>query len=122
MTPANFHQEPYRFLEDRFACAQACAECARVCALGASAMGPDGADGEERIRRQAVLCAEVCDTTCRVLAESQEEKAIRIQLEWCRSVCLECARAFEGRLDAAGTAEACLACARACAGFVETLA
>jgi hypothetical protein len=122
VTPANFRQEPYRFLEDRFACAQACTECARVCALGASATIPIGADGEERILRQAVMCAEVCDATCRLLAESQEEKAIRIQLEWCRSVCLECARAFEGRLDAAGTAEACLACARACADFVETLA
>ncbi|MFJ3307033.1 ferredoxin [Streptomyces sp. NPDC086549] len=121
MSPVNFRQEPYRFLEDRFACAQACTECARACALGASAMHPDGGDSQERVRRQAVMCAEVCDATCRVLAESQDETGIRVQLEWCRTVCLDCARALDGWPDADGTAAACLACARACGDFIETL-
>ncbi|MFE0514288.1 ferredoxin [Streptomyces sp. NPDC058964] len=121
MAPANSRQEPYRFLEDRFACAEACADCARACALGASAIRPDGDEERERARRQAVMCAEVCDATCRVLAECQDESDIRVQLEWCRSVCLECARVLDGRPDAEATAAACLACARACGDFIETL-
>ncbi|MFJ3234891.1 ferredoxin [Streptomyces sp. NPDC086787] len=121
MSSADARQEPYRFLEDRFTCAQACAECARACALGASDMDPDGGDGQEKVRRQAIMCAEVCDATCRVLDECQDEDGIRVQLEWCRDVCLDCVRALDGRTGTDGAAAACRDCARACDYFVGTL-
>jgi hypothetical protein len=123
VTPTTSEQELYRFLEDRFACAQACAECARACALRASLLDPDGTDVAERARRQGILCAEVCDTTCRMLSEQncQDETGIRVQLEWCRAVCLDGAEAFGGCSGAQSTADACRVCARACADFLAML-
>ena len=56
----------------RFACAQACTECARACALRASCMIRTAAE-ERLIRREGILCAEVCDATCRVLSEQLEQ-------------------------------------------------
>lgn len=123
MAPTTSEQELYRFLEDRFACAQACAECVRVCALHASLLDPDGNDGAERARRQGIMCAEVCDTTCRMLSEQdcQDETGVRVQLEWCRAVCLDGVEAFGGRTDAQAAAEACRVCARTCADVVAVL-
>ncbi|MEU3980783.1 ferredoxin [Streptomyces sp. NPDC026672] len=123
MSPPTPQQELYRFLEDRFACAQACAECARVCVLRASLLDPDGTDEQERARRQGIMCAEVCEVTCRLLSEqsSQDETGVRVQLEWCRTVCLDCAHAYDGRTGAEGVAAACRACARACTDFLALL-
>ncbi|MFJ8199378.1 ferredoxin [Streptomyces sp. NPDC096152] len=123
-TPATTsQQELIRFLEDRFACAQACSECARACALRASAVDPGGTDQQELVRRKGIMCAEVCDATCRVLSEQNglDEADIRAQLEWCRTVCLESAHVFDGFPGAEQTAEACRACARACSEFMATL-
>lgn len=116
-------QELYRFLEDRFACAQACTECARACALRASLMDPGEVDGQEGVRRHAIMCAEVCDATCRVLSEQncQDEAGIRIQLEWCRTVCVECAHACDGHSGAEEAAAVCRACASACTDFIGIL-
>ncbi|WP_307618951.1 ferredoxin [Streptomyces sp. V3I7] len=123
MTGTTSQEDLYRFLEDRFACAQACAECARACALRASALDPDGTDEQDRVRRQGIMCAEVCDATSQLLSEQgcQDESGIRVQLEWCRTVCLECAVAFDGRPGAEKGAAACRACARACTDFMATL-
>ncbi|MDQ0779357.1 hypothetical protein QF026_007823 [Streptomyces aurantiacus] len=90
-------QELVRFLEDRFACAQACTECARACALRASLADLDGPADQQLIRRKGILCAEVCDTTCRLLAEqvTESEDVMRTQVEWCRAVCLETADVFD---------------------------
>ncbi|MET9774044.1 ferredoxin [Streptomyces sp. NPDC006367] len=116
-------QELFRFLEDRFACAQACSECARACALRASLVDPDGTEHQELVRRKGIMCAEVCDATCRVLSEQNQvdENAIRVQVEWCRQVCLETAHVFDGQQGAEGDAETCRACARACDEFLTTL-
>lgn len=116
-------QELFRFLEDRFACAQACTECARVCALRASLVEPDGTEKQELVRRKGIMCAEVCDATCRVLSEQNQvdESAIRVQLEWCRQVCLESAHVFDECPGAEDGAEASRACARACDDFLATL-
>ncbi|MDF2264787.1 ferredoxin [Streptomyces coacervatus] len=116
-------QELFRFLEDRFACAQACTECARVCALRASLVDPDGTQQQELVRRKGIMCAEVCDATCRVLSEqnSLDEAGIRIQVEWCRTVCLECAHVFDGQPGAEDGAQAGRDCARACTDFLATL-
>ncbi|MCZ9343281.1 ferredoxin, partial [Streptomyces sp. TRM76130] len=106
----------FQFLEDRFACAQACTECARVCALRASLVDPDGTENQELVRRKGILCAEVCDATCRVLSEHAQvdEEAIRVQLEWCRQVCLESAHVFDRQPGAEDSAAACRDCATAC--------
>ncbi|GHJ05030.1 ferredoxin [Streptomyces olivaceus] len=116
-------QELFRFLEDRFVCAQACTECARACALRASLVDPDGTENQELVRRRGIMCAEVCDATCRVLSEQNlvDEAAIRVQLEWCRQVCLESAHAFDEQPGAEESARACRACARACGEFLDTL-
>jgi hypothetical protein len=116
-------QELFRFLEDRFACAQACAECARACALRASLVDPDGTENQELVRRKGIMCAEVCDATCRVLSEQNQvdEAAIRAQLEWCRQVCLESPHVFDGHPGAEESAKSCRDCARACGEFLTTL-
>jgi hypothetical protein len=48
-------QELVQFLEDRFACAQACTECARACALRASLVDPGGDVEQELLRRKGIL-------------------------------------------------------------------
>jgi hypothetical protein len=50
-----------------------------------------------------------------------DESGIRMQVEWCRTVCLESAHVFDGYPDAEETAAACRACARACTDFLDTL-
>ncbi|ROP55015.1 hypothetical protein EDD94_4557 [Streptomyces sp. PanSC9] len=113
----------YRFLEDRFTCAQACTECARACAVRASLVDPDGTERQERVRRLGIMCAEVCDATCRVLCEEnhQDEEGIRVRLEWCRSVCLESAKAFDEYPGAESAAATCRTCVDACSDFLEIL-
>jgi len=122
-TTTSSQQELFRFLEDRFACAQACTECARACALRASLMDPDGPEDQELVRRKGILCAEVCDATCRVLSEQerQDEAGLRVQVEWCRAACLECAHVFDGRAGAEDGAKACRDCAQACTDFLAML-
>lgn len=120
---ATDQQELVRFLEDRFACAQACTECARVCALRASLADLDGPEDQQRLRRKSIMCAEVCDATCRVLAEQtwHDEAGTRAQVEWCRAVCLETAHVFDRDPDAEEGAQACRDCARACTEFLALL-
>ncbi|MGX1372171.1 hypothetical protein RKD19_007530 [Streptomyces canus] len=123
VTTSTSQQELFQFLEDRFACAQACTECARICALRASLVAPDGPEDQELLRRKGIMCAEVCDATCRVLSEDNhlDEAGIRVQLEWCRSVCLECAQVLDRHTGAEDAAKACRECAQACTDFMATL-
>lgn len=116
-------QEVVRFLEDRFACAQACTECARVCARRAGLVDLDAPGDRQPVRRKGVLCAEVCDATCRLLAEqvTQSEDVMRVQVEWCRAVCLETAHVFDRSPGSEEDAEACRACAHACTEFLALL-
>ncbi|MGW4889071.1 ferredoxin [Streptomyces murinus] len=124
MTQQVSPQQLYRFLEDRFSCAQACTECARACSVRVSLVDPGGPDCQERVRRLGIMCAEVCDATCRLLCEEsrQDEEGLRGRVDRCRRTCLECARAFEGYPGAESAATACRACADACVDFLETLA
>ncbi|WP_425244657.1 ferredoxin [Streptomyces citrinus] len=131
-----------RFLEERFACAQSCTECARSCALlvsnaelsavsaavhGPTRPAPDEAPrppgSSHGLRRALLLCVEVCDATCRLLSEEthQDEYGLRLQVEWCRAVALECAHACDRVPDAAACAEQSRACARACTAFLASL-
>ncbi|MGV9246351.1 ferredoxin [Streptomyces sp. NPDC003710] len=116
-------QEVYRFLEDRFACALACTECARACALRASLAETEGPYDQEFLRRKGIMCAEVCDTTCRVLSDQgpQDMARIRGEVEWCLTVCLESAHVFDADPGGEQAARSCRECARACSGFLATL-
>ncbi|MFI2435937.1 ferredoxin [Streptomyces sp. NPDC018693] len=123
MTSSPTQQELYRFLEERFACAQACTECARLCAMRASLVDPTGSGQHEPARRKGIMCAEACDATCRVLSEQNrlDETGLRVQLEWCRAVCLESADTFDTEPDAEAASRACRSCAQACTDFLSTL-
>ena len=123
VTAMTTQQELVRFLEDCFACAQACTACARACVLRVGRTDPDATDREALVRQKALWCAEVCDATCRMLAEQnlQDEPTLRLQAKWCLLVCLECAQVFDGRPDAEPDARACRDCARACTEFLATL-
>ncbi|MEV7192146.1 hypothetical protein AB0N81_10070 [Streptomyces sp. NPDC093510] len=59
-------QELVRYLEDRFACAQACDDCVRECAVR---QGPAECGEGARLN---TACADVCDATSRVLAEQSD--------------------------------------------------
>ncbi len=69
------------------------------------------------------MCAEVCDATCRALSEQQDqdEASLRMQLEWCRTVCLECAHLYDREPGAEEAATSCRDCARACTDFLASL-
>ncbi|MFI7382634.1 ferredoxin [Streptomyces sp. NPDC049813] len=131
-----------RFLEARFACAQACTESARAAAVRVSALEPapgippvhgpvrpmsawdaEGQGQRHGLRRALLLCVEVCDATARLLSGEghQDEYGLRLQVEWCRAVVLECAHACDGLPDAADCAEQCRGCARACTDFLAIL-
>ncbi|MEU6123651.1 ferredoxin [Streptomyces sp. NPDC047123] len=111
------HHELVRYLEDRFACAQACDDCVRACTGRRAPCEPDGA------QRLNAACADVCEATSRVLAEQgdQDEQRVRMQVEWCRAVCLQCAALCELHPASARCAEACRRCAKACDDFLTTL-
>ncbi|MFJ4686806.1 ferredoxin [Streptomyces sp. NPDC088789] len=117
-------REAVRYLEARFACAQACGECARACALRASVAVAQGARSREALRRTGVECAEACEATCGLLSAESEvtEDGLRLQVEWCRERCLESAAILAGPPGGTDTAaEGCRACARACADFLKLL-
>jgi hypothetical protein len=123
VTSSTSEQELFRYLEERFGCAQAASDCARACAVRAGLLGPEGDGEQERVRRKGVLCAEVCDATCVVLSEQNrlDEAGVRAQLEWCRTVCLETAQALDGQPGGEKAARACRTCAQACVDFAALL-
>lgn len=95
-----------------------------MCALRAGVLDPGGTGEVERVRRTGIMCAEVCDATCRALTEEndRDETCLRVQLEWCRTVCVECAQACDALPGAEKSAAACRACAAACTEFMTALA
>ncbi|MGV9878469.1 ferredoxin [Streptomyces sp. NPDC003006] len=114
------HQDLVRYLEDRFACAQACDDCVRACARR---QGPAEPGNTPRVD---TACADVCDATSRLLGEQadqadQDEQRVRMQVEWCRAICLQCADLCDLRPASATCAEACRRCAKACDDFLTTL-
>ncbi|MFJ2770660.1 ferredoxin [Streptomyces sp. NPDC087300] len=111
------HEDLVRYLEDRFACAQACEDCVRACAVR---QGPAAPGATPRLNS---ACADVCDATSRVLAEQgdQDEQRVRMQVEWCRAICLQCASLCDRRAATDHCAEACRRCAKACDDFLATL-
>ncbi|GAA2133337.1 hypothetical protein [Streptomyces synnematoformans] len=110
-----------RYLEDGFACAQACAECATACLQPAGPAEPNAA------QRLDLRCADVCEHTSRMLTQHgrYDVPGLRAQVELCAATCAACAEDYE-RLAAspraAERAEACRRCEQACRGFLGSLA
>ncbi|MFI6277236.1 hypothetical protein [Streptomyces sp. NPDC050988] len=98
------------------ASAHGSAPCARLAELG-------GPDDQQELRREGILCAEVCDATCRALAEqsTQAEAGMCAQVEWCRAVCLETAQVLDRSPGAEDSAQVCRDCARPCTEFLALL-
>ncbi|QEU97013.1 ferredoxin [Streptomyces kanamyceticus] len=114
------HEDLVRYLEDRFACVQACDDCVRVCAVR---QGPADPGDTPRLNS---ACADVCDATARFLAEQgdqgdQDEQRVRIQVEWCRAICLQCASLCGLGSATDRCAQACRRCAKACDDFLTTM-
>jgi hypothetical protein len=103
-----------RTLEALATCAQTCTACADACLT-------EGEVGElVRCIRLNLDCADICDTTSRVLARQTETDwdVVRGQLESCAVACRacgsECERHGEHMEHCRVCAEACRACEEAC--------
>lgn len=96
------------------ACVEACFECAQACTACADAcLGEDSvADLTECIRTD-LDCADVCDTTGRVLSRQTgfDAGVARAVLEACAQMCKRCGDICA---EHAGMHEHCRVCAEAC--------
>ncbi len=107
-------QELIDCIEACFDCAQTCFSCADAC------LGEDMVKELTRCIRLNLDCADVCDTTGRIVARQTEpnEELIRAQLDACMVACRTCAAECERHADmhehCAVCAEACRTCERAC--------
>jgi len=101
------------------ACVEACFECVQCCTACADACTLEDEDMHKCIRLN-LDCADVCDTTGRLLARASHTDApmLRAQVEACRLACVacadECERHGKHMRHCAVCAEACRRCAAAC--------
>ena len=101
-------------IDECFSCAQTCTSCADAC-LSEEMVG----DLRKCIRLN-LDCADICDTTGRVLTRQTgyDASTSKAQLEACREVCRtcadECERHAEMHEHCRICAEACRRCADAC--------
>lgn len=108
-------------IEECFACAATCTSCADAC-LSEEMV----ADLRKCIRLNAD-CADICDTTGRILTRQTEYDAptSKAQLESCREACRTCAEECERHADMHGhckiCAELCRRCERACEELLSAM-
>lgn len=107
--------------ENLIDCIEACFDCTQTCFSCADAcLGEDMVKELRRCIRLNLDCAEVCDTTGKILARQTEPNRdlINAQLEACMVACRacadECERHAEMHQHCAVCAEACRTCERAC--------
>ena len=103
------------------ACIEACFDCAQTCTSCADAcLGEDMVQLLVRCIRLNLDCADVCDTTGRILARQTEMdlQLVRAQLQACAEACRvcgeECARHADMHRHCAVCAESCRRCEQAC--------
>jgi hypothetical protein len=96
-----------RCIEECFACAQSCTSCADAC------LSEEGVAELRKCIRLNLDCADICETTGRVLTRQTEYDAptSRAQLESCREACRTCAEECERHAE---THEHCRVCAEEC--------
>lgn len=109
-----------RCIDDCFTCAQACTACADACLSESSV-----AELTKCIRTN-LDCADICDTTGRVLSRHTEYDAniTRVLLQACQQACKTCGDVCEhhGQLQHCSVcAEACRQCEQACAELINSL-
>jgi hypothetical protein len=102
------------------ACIQACYECAATCTACADAcLGEESVAHLVRCIRTDLDCADVCETTGRVLSRLTEHADLPRHLveacaEVCRACATECERHAEMHEHCRICAEACRRCEQAC--------
>jgi hypothetical protein len=96
-----------RCIDECFSCAATCTSCADAC------LGEDMVQELVRCIRLNLDCADVCDTTGRILARQTafEPQLARHVLEACATACRACAEECDRH---AGQHEHCRVCAEAC--------
>lgn len=103
-----------RCIEECFGCAMTCTSCADAC------LSEESVEDLRKCIRLNLDCADVCDTTGRVLTRQTEYDAptSKAQLEACREICRTCAEECERHADmhdhCRHCAEACRRCEQAC--------
>jgi hypothetical protein len=105
-----------------FACAQACTTCADAC------LGEQNLPMLVRCIRLNLDCADICDTTGRLVSRQTEADwgVLRTQLQACVAVCRACGAECErhaqhGMAHCRVCAEACRRCAEACERLIAAL-
>lgn len=96
-----------RCIEECYACAEACTSCADACLSE-----KDMVFELRKCIRLNLDCADICETTGRVLIRQTEYDAplTKSQLQACREACATCAEECERH----GNMEHCTICAEAC--------
>jgi uncharacterized membrane protein len=102
-------------------CVESCMECSNVCSTCADACLSEAAVADMvRCIRLNLDCADICDTTGRLIARAGKRDAdtLRAQLQACASACRACERSCRehaSHMDHCRIcAEACAECANAC--------
>lgn len=109
-------------------CVAACLECAQTCTACADAcLAEDMVADLRTCIRTDLDCADVCETTGRVLSRqtTPDLTVIRAVLQTCAQVCKacgdECARHAEMHEHCKVCAEACRRCEEACTNLLSSL-
>lgn len=109
-------------IEVLLACAQACTACADAC------LAEDDVTAMVKCIRTNADCADICETTMRVLSRQTEYDAnvTRAQLQACVQACTSCGDECErhgnsGMEHCRVCAEACRRCERACQELIEAI-
>ena len=110
-----------RCIEECFACAQSCTSCADAC------LSEDTVAELRKCIRLNLDCADICDTTGRLLTRQTEYDAptSKAQLESCREACrtcaVECERHAEMHEHCRVCAEECRRCEAACTELLDAM-
>lgn len=110
-----------RCIDECVRCAQACTACADAC------LSETEVAELRKCIRTNLDCADICDTTGRVLSRHTEYDAnlTRAQLQACLQACKTCGDICEhhaGQMEHCGIcAEACRSCEQACDALISAL-
>jgi hypothetical protein len=103
-----------------FDCAQTCTACANAC------LGEPQVQDLVRCIRLNLHCADLCDTTGRLISRQEDPELARAILQACALACRLCAEecerhAKEGVQHCRVCAEACRTCEQACGRLIAAL-
>ena len=104
-------------VDSAFECAQICTSCADAC------LAEDMVAELRYCVRQNLDCADICDTTARVLSRQTEPEMtlLRAQLEACAAACKLCGDECEKHKDIHDHCRVCMESCRKCEEACDTL-